>query len=84
MNAYRGPGTPLTEIYQLARVQRRDESYIAGLEDLVRIHGEEALAICRKWHGPYFAWPGHGGLAFVSQQLQRATDAILVLNALRA
>jgi hypothetical protein len=62
------------------------KEYVAELRALRDGATEREMAVCRAWHGERFAWPGelrgHAArhAAWVSEELQRARQAIAVVD----
>ena len=54
------------------------EKYVEELRELIVSASPKALAICRVWNNEHFGQPGHGGVAYVAQELAKAEKAVAI------
>lgn len=71
------------ELEKLERDLSRDvpsANYVQGLRKLREGTPREVMAICRAWHGPWFAWPGRRSYIWVSREIEKATIAVTTMR----
>lgn len=76
----------MDELKTLEQALSRDTpstNYVQGLRKLREETPREVMAICRAWHGPWFAWPGRRSYIWVAREIERATTAVTTMRALR-
>jgi len=67
------------EAWEASLVGHR-EPYVQALRAARVAASPAALAIAQRWHGPKFGFGGHGGDEFVRDVLERARQAVEVVN----